>query len=96
MIPSNEKIDEELMASEQELIDAVKPDVEAAWAAQVAASAATVSAIPDNQKGRYLAPIAKLSIGKNLEPEGLSDWGKAQFQNMVREVRVAALKPLYP
>lgn len=96
MIEEFGEIDEETMTADKAAVDAVVPDLETAWDAQVATISAEVSALPDEQKGKFLAPIARLPVGVDLQPEGLSPWGERYFSTKLREVRVVKLTPLYP
>jgi hypothetical protein len=89
-------VDEETKAADEAAVELVRSDVEALWAAQVASIQAEVDTLVDSQKGKYLAPIARQLIGLELKPEGLSEYGEEYFWRVLRESRVAALKPLYP
>ena len=91
-----EGIDDEKMAADKAAVDAVLTTVQGLWNAQVESISVQVNALPDAQKGRFLVPIARMPIGQDQEPEGLSEWGKSYFKTKVAEIRKATLAPLYP
>lgn len=90
------ELSEEQRAEEEASVEATFPAIESLWAAEVASISSEISALPDNQKGRALAPISRQSIGRELEPENLSEYGKMLFERGRVRIKKEALKPLYP
>lgn len=88
--------DEQTKAQDMAAVEAVRSEVEAAWDAQLVATTATLDSIPDERKGKFLAPVARLPIGESMKPDGLSAWGEHYFREMLQKIRIAKLKPLYP
>ena len=94
MFPGFEEVDQATMDAEKAVVDLLESDIQDLWTSQIADIQEALDAAPN--KGKFLAPIARLPIGEELEPEGLSSWGKEYFKSKLRQIRVAKLKPLYP
>ncbi len=95
LLPGQEA-DKETQATDMALVDAIVPQLESIWKAQMVSITPDIEALPDNQKGRYLAVVNRLPLGKDLRPKRLSPWGKQYFHTVLNDIRQNATKPFYP